>query len=244
MDVTGQLSVFKYFVASFVGIEAMKEKEKVDAGASVVPPFASGAVPPVERRDAAESRRRVLGVARELFSERGVDAVSMHEIGRAAGVGQGTLYRRYEHKGALCLALLSESIEGLYGRARGREETGGPALEQLVGLLEDLAVFNEENAPLLGAIRDSIGGERRSEMYRNPFFGWLQATVVALLGRAVEEGEARETLDVEAVAGAVLAPLNVDLYLYQRGELGMERGRIMAAVRGLLLDGLRREGPE
>ena len=221
----------------------MEREGEVGAAVRVVPPLGFGAAPTGERRDAAESRRRVLGVARELFSERGVDAVSMHEVGRAAGVGQGTLYRRYEHKGALCLALLFEGVEGLYGRARGREEAGGPALEQLMGLLEDLALFNEENAPLLGAIRDSVGGERRAEMYRNPFFGWLRATVVALLGRAVEEGEASETLDVEGVAGAVLAPLNVDLYLYQRRELGIERGRIVAAIRGLLLEGLRREGP-
>lgn len=221
----------------------MKEKGEVGERGWIVPPLDFGASHLGERRDAAESRRRVLGVARELFSGRGVDAVSMHEIGRVAGVGQGTLYRRYEHKGALCLALLFEGVEGLYGRARGREEAGGPALEQLMGLLEDLALFNEENAPLLGAVRDSVGGERRGEMYRNPFFGWLRATVVALLGRAVEEGEARETLDVEGVAGAVLAPLNVDLYLFQRRELGMKRGRIVAATRGLLLDGLRNEGP-
>ncbi len=230
-------------MASFVGFVVERKEGAAGAGGRVVPPLGFGAAHSGERRDAAESRRRVLGVARELFSERGVDAVSMHEIGRAAGVGQGTLYRRYEHKGALCLALLFEGIEGLYEGARGREESGGPALEQLMGLLEDLASFNEENAPLLGAIRDSAGGERRAEMYRNPFFGWLQATVAALLRRAVEGGEAGETLDVEGVAGAVLAPLNVDLYLYQRRELGMERGRILAFIRGLLLDGLRRRGP-
>ncbi len=221
----------------------MNEGGRAGAARRVVPPLDFGAVPSGERRDAAESRRRVLGVARELFSERGVDAVSMHEIGRAAGVGQGTLYRRYKHKGALCMALLFEGVEGLYGRARDREEAGGTALEQLMGLLEDLADFNEENAPLLGAIRDSVGGERRAEMYRNPFYAWLRATVVALLGRAVADGEAGEALDVEGVTEAVLAPLNVDLYLYQRGELGMEPERILVALRGLLLDGLRREGP-
>ena len=220
----------------------MKEKGRAAAAAGVVPPLGFGGAPAAERRDAAESRRRVLGVARGLFSERGVDAVSMQEVGRAAGVGQGTLYRRYPHKGALCMALLWESVGGLHERAVAREGAGDPALEQLVGLLEDLALFNEENAPLLGAIRDSAGGERRSEMYRNPFFGWLRATVVALLGSAVEGGEAAPDLDVEGVAGAVLAPLNVDLYCYQRDELGMGRDRIMAAVRALLLDGLRAGG--
>ncbi len=143
-----------------------------------------------ERRDAAESRRKVLDAAKSLFSERGVEAVSMYEIGRAAGVGQGTLYRRYEHKGALCGALLHENIEHFVGEVRGRlEKDDGPVLEQLEYLLAGLARFNEENASLLGAIRDAAGGVRRFAPYQNPFYQWLRATVAMLLERGVERGE-------------------------------------------------------
>lgn len=194
-----------------------------------------------ERSDAAESRRKVLGVARRLIAERGVDAVSMHEIGRAAGVGQGTLYRRFGHKGALCSALLREEIEGYYEEARARlEGDREPALGRLGWFLERLAVFNEENAGLLGAIRDAAGGERRVEMYRNPFYGWLRGTVAALLGRAVEAGEVR-AVDAECVADFLLAALHIDLYLFQRRELGMSRERVLGALRELL-DGLRATG--
>ncbi len=192
-----------------------------------------------ERRDAAKSRRRVLDTARELFEERGVDSVSMHEIGRAAGVGQGTLYRRYEHKGALCSALLFESTERLYERVRARTQKGNDAaLVQLGSLIDDLAAFTEENAPLLGAVRDAAGGERRMEMYRNPFYGWLRATVIVLLEQAIAEREAAPDLDVEYAADFVLAPLNIDLYLFQRHELGMDPVRITSVLRGLLLYGL------
>ncbi len=192
-----------------------------------------------ERRDAVKSRRRVLDTVRELFEERGVDAVSMHEIGRAAGVGQGTLYRRYEHKGALCSALLYESIERLYEGVRVRAETGDhKALIQLGCLVDTLVAFNEENAPLLGAVRDAAGGERRMEMYRNPFYRWLRETVIVLLRRAVAEGDAAPNLNVEYAADFVLAPLNIDLYLFQRHELGMEPARIISVLRGLLLNGL------
>src|SRR5690242_18987874 len=58
-----------------------------------------------ERRDAAEHRQRILEVARRLFAEQGVEAVSMHQIALAAGIGQGTLYRRYANKSELCLDL-------------------------------------------------------------------------------------------------------------------------------------------
>ena len=217
----------------------MVSKSGEVGGRYEIPALDFGTLPQGERRDAAESRRRVLNAARGLFEERGVDAVSMHEIGRAAGVGQGTLYRRYEHKGALCSALLFESIERLSKRVRVRVEKGdGAALIELGRLIDDLAAFNEENAPLLGAMRDAAGGERRMEMYRNPFYGWLRATVTSLLRRALDEGDAAPHLDVEYAADFVLAPLNIDLYLFQRHELGMETAHITSVLRGLLLNGL------
>src|SRR5918998_3319489 len=197
-----------------------------------------GGVARAERRDAADSRRKILGAARRLFKDRGVGAVSMHEVGRVAGVGQGTLYRRFEHKGALCSALLAEQIEDFYEETWERVEAEErPALARLAWFLDRLAGFNERNADLLGAIRDATGGERRVEVYRNPFYGWLRATVVALLRRAEEGGEIRPDLDLECAADTLLAALNIDLYLYQRRELGMDRGRIVAAVSSVL-DGM------
>ncbi len=195
-----------------------------------------------ERRDAAESRQRILDAARALFAERGVEPVSMYEVGRAAGVGQGTLYRRYEHKGALCGALLHESAGRFSEEVRVRlEGDDGPALEKLMYLLQRLAGFNEENAPLLGAIRDAAGGERRRERYHNPFYQWLRETAKMLLEIAVERREI-PPLDTEYAADASLAPLNIDLYLYQRQELGMDRGRMTAAMRRLVLEGLKGSG--
>src|SRR5215471_19498441 len=64
-----------------------------------------------ERRDAAEHRQRILEVARRLFAQQGVEAVSMHQIALATGIGQGTLYRRYANKGELCMDLLCEQYE-------------------------------------------------------------------------------------------------------------------------------------
>ena len=47
------------------------------------------------RRDASRNRERVLRAARELFAERGLE-VTMDEIARCAGVGVGTVYRRFQ----------------------------------------------------------------------------------------------------------------------------------------------------
>ena len=190
------------------------------------------------RSDAVENRRRILEAAREAFGERGVDATSMHRIGQAAGVGQGTLYRHFEHKGALCSALLSEEVEGFVGEMQRRTGGRGSALGRLKWFLGSVARFNEGNGELLGAIRDSSAGGRRVELYGNPFYERLKNTVLELLDEAVGGGEVSPDLDVECLSDVFLAALNVDLYLYQRHQLGMERERIVGAVRSLL-DGLR-----
>jgi len=192
-----------------------------------------------ERRDAAENRRRVLEVARDLFAERGVDHVSMHEIARAAGIGQGTLYRRYAHKGLVCMALLDEGFRRLHAGVSVRlADTGEPALAQLDFLLTSLVAFTEANAPLLGAVADAACGERRGEDRDNPFHTWLHATVTTLLERAVATGEI-PPLDIAPAADIVLAPVAIDHYLYQRQHHGYPAERILASARRVLFDGLR-----
>lgn len=201
---------------------------------------AGGGLSRGERRDAAENRQRVLETAQTLFAERGVAAVSMHEIARAACIGQGTLYRRYANKGQLCAALLDDTARRFQAETleRLRADRHAPALDQLAGFLVRLATFNEANAPLLGGMTDAACGERRGETYRRGLYGWLHHTVTYLLQQAVERQEI-PPLDVEAVADGVLAPLAIDLYLFQRRDRGFTPERITAALRRLLFDGLR-----
>src|SRR6058998_4428676 len=90
-----------------------------------------------ERRDATEHRQRILEVAQRLFAEQGVDAVSMHQIAMAAGIGQGTLYRRYAHKGELCMDLLRERHESFAQEVAEllAAKATSPALERLESVL-------------------------------------------------------------------------------------------------------------
>lgn len=202
----------------------------------------SEAVPKRERSDAARSRGKIMDAARRLFDERGVDAVSMHEIGREAGVGQGTLYRRFEHKGALCSALLGEKIADFQEESRRRVGSRGVALGRLKWFLGRLAKFNEENGALLGAVKDAAGGGRRIEMHRNPFYEGLRELVVELLDEAKEAGDMRADLDSECLADTLLAALNIDLYVYQRQELGMDHERIVGSLRSVV-EGFRTNEP-
>src|SRR6185437_5463173 len=63
---------------------------------------------PQERGDAARNRVLLLDAARRLIAERGADAVSMDDIVAAAGVGKGTVFRRFGSRAGLMMVLLGE----------------------------------------------------------------------------------------------------------------------------------------
>ena len=69
-----------------------------------------------ERADAARNRLRVLAAAERLFTARGVAGVTMDDVAAEAGVGKGTLYRRFGDKGGLAVALLDERERQLQQR--------------------------------------------------------------------------------------------------------------------------------
>jgi AcrR family transcriptional regulator len=84
------------------------------------------ATPRPLRRDAERNRERILAAARELFVEQGLD-VGVDEIARRAGVGMGTLYRRFPNKDALIEAILWTVVEHLRRIAVEAEANEPPA---------------------------------------------------------------------------------------------------------------------
>ncbi|MER5355167.1 helix-turn-helix domain-containing protein, partial [Kitasatospora sp. NPDC002551] len=78
-------------------------------------PLADGP-PPRERADAARNRAKVLAAAERLFAEGDPTAVTMDDIARTAGIGRGTLYRRYPDRASIARALLDEHERALQER--------------------------------------------------------------------------------------------------------------------------------
>jgi len=64
---------------------------------------------PPERADAARNRERVLATAARLMAERGPDCLTMDALAAEAGVGKGTLFRRFDSREGLMGALLNRS---------------------------------------------------------------------------------------------------------------------------------------
>jgi len=188
-----------------------------------------------ERSDAARNRRKILGAARALFEERSVTSVTMEEIARASGVGKGTLYRRFPHKGFLCQALLDEPTRELQEKTlallREPVRSAPEKLDLFLGLVVE---FTEENLDLLYGGNEPLCGADRLERFTHPAYDWRRSTVLGLLRAAVREGEVDPGLDLEYLAAALLAPLDIDLYYYQRRVQGLPPERVETGLRSLV----------
>src|SRR3954465_8339191 len=101
---------------------------------------------PCERADAARNRRRILAAAARLIEQHGIDQVSMDAIAADAGVGKGTLFRRFGDRSGLVMALLDErtrEFQDALIRGEAPLGPGAPAVDRggafgrgLRGLLE------------------------------------------------------------------------------------------------------------
>lgn len=188
-----------------------------------------------ERSDAARNRRKIVETSRALFEEEGVTHVTMEEIARESGVGKGTLYRRFPNKGVLCEALLDEPTRKFQKKTLELlGNTGIRPLEKLDLFLDTLVRFTDENLELLYGGHETLCGPNRLARFSHPAQDWLRWTVLGLLREAARKGELERALDLEYLAAALLAPMDIELYYHQRRVQGMSPMRISAGLRSLV----------
>ncbi|MFF1555761.1 TetR/AcrR family transcriptional regulator [Rhodococcus erythropolis] len=135
----------------------------------------------VLRRDAAKNRQRLLDAAATVFSARGLD-VGVDEIARVAGVGIGTLYRRFPTKDALVSELVRQVFDDFLALANeGLEAPNGEGLEQV--LYGTGAILASNRGCMSRMWNDDETAALRDE-YRRILF--------ELLARAKQHGRIRE----------------------------------------------------
>jgi AcrR family transcriptional regulator len=90
---------------------------------------------PPERRDAARNREALLAAADALIAECGVEAVTMDAVASRAGVGKGTVFRRFESREGLMAAVLNRSETAFQAAIISGPPPLGPGAEPMDRLL-------------------------------------------------------------------------------------------------------------
>nr|WP_042188501.1 TetR/AcrR family transcriptional regulator [Kibdelosporangium sp. MJ126-NF4]CEL18283.1 Transcriptional regulator, TetR family [Kibdelosporangium sp. MJ126-NF4]CTQ97769.1 Transcriptional regulator, TetR family [Kibdelosporangium sp. MJ126-NF4] len=177
------------------------------------------------RADAQRNRDQIVAAARTLFTVNGVEA-PMEEVAQAAGVGVGTLYRRFPDRDALLNAVSTDMFHRLIqmiATASAEETTGWTVLRRF---LRDWADYR------LGLLRDPICTGMAEAIKVDPGLReirqqWLDE-FDDVIRRAHEEGELRTDVGLTEIA--------TFMTMLSRQEPGPAADRILDVV----LDGLRR----
>lgn len=142
--------------------------------------------PPRRRADAEQNRQRLLAAARAALEASG--ETTMQSIARAAGVGQGTLYRHFPTREALLLEVYADDFERLLDAA-GTLLRAHPPARALRLWLDDLAVFGRKKH----ALADVLDAATRAELHTRQYDRILEA-IAALLDAGKAAGELREDI--------------------------------------------------
>src|SRR6266436_8783688 len=84
--------------------------------------------PQDQRRRDPRRRQRILSAAADLVAERGYHEVGMADIGAAAGITGSAIYRHFDGKSAVLVAMFDHVIDDLSGEASEIVASGGDAL--------------------------------------------------------------------------------------------------------------------
>lgn len=189
------------------------------------------------RRDAERNRRRILDAARTLIAEVGLD-VSHDDIAHAAGVGVGTVYRRFPNKQDLFDELFDERVDDVVALAEAAREVDDPwdgLCAFIVGNLELQAGDQGLKETMLGTARDGDLARRAQRR--------IGTAVTQLVDRAQASGQLRPDVSVEdfpliqIMVGAVMEDARtVDPQLWRRALAlvldGYRQGPRQAALPG------------
>jgi AcrR family transcriptional regulator len=163
-----------------------------------------------ERADARRNRERILCAAERLIARDGLGCVSMDDVAAEAGVGKGTLYRRFGDRASLLRALLQDN-EQAFQEACIRGDAplgpGAPPAERLHAFGDALLDFIDRHAEFISAAEGMAPGVR----FGTPVYAFQRTHVAMLLRQALGDG-----VRTEYLADVLMAPLAADFVLYQR----------------------------
>jgi AcrR family transcriptional regulator len=179
------------------------------------------------RKDAERNRQRILEAAATVFAARGLD-VTMDDIAAAAGVGVGTVYRRFPDKEQLIDALFERGLSGILVLAE-EAVAMDDAWAGLVFFLESVQRLLVSNRALTQLTHSSVHGRQGVARCR----AQLKEPIDQLVRRAQASGAARPDL---AGRDMGIITLMVGVVADYAAEVAPEVWRRYLAI---ILDGIR-----
>jgi AcrR family transcriptional regulator len=188
-----------------------------------------------ERREEAEAR--LLQAAIAMVAERGLERVTLADIGEAAGYSRGLPAHYFGSKAGLIVTLAQRLVAG-FGQALDRVELHTPGLERLTGIVRFYLDSARKDPVGAKALLVLLADGLNNDLVREPLAELNARSVKAFeanLAAAIEKGEARADIDVRAQAILILATLRGAVSQWQlapgRTDLARVRDEMVASLK-------------
>lgn len=184
------------------------------------------------RKDVVHNQERVLQAAHELFAERGTN-VTMEEVARRAGVGVGTIYRRFPSKEHLFLAVSKAACDHTHHCLMAAASAEREPLAKLQALVHTHSRTVNQQATLLAAHAEVVEPHGNDDLYR---------TLYSLLNEMITEGQQRGCIaqgDPAALAALCAELLSPRAFQHVQDALGDDADQAGEQVLRFILNGLR-----
>lgn len=194
---------------------------------SLVPLTLRGGVD-TERADAARNRQLLLAAAKNLIDNHGAAAVTMDAVAREAGVGKGTVFRRFGSRTGLMLALLDHSesqIQQAYLSGPEPLGPGAPPLHRLIAYGRARLKMTVDHLDIL-----LQAGGPNGDTLAHPAYAAANQHVAILL-RQLGFGDR-----IDVVAVAIQAPLSASAVRHLLEVVGLDQDTIAADWEHLVRD--------
>ncbi|MFC3523007.1 TetR/AcrR family transcriptional regulator [Streptomonospora nanhaiensis] len=185
------------------------------------------------RADARRNRDLIVRAAASLFAERGLDA-PMEDIARRAGVGVGTLYRRFPDRESLIAAIAESTFEAVLERVR-------VAVAEEPDAWGALTRFLHHSLELRLSLRFSLSSAGAPALARSVESRQAGRGLAEILSELVRRAQAEGSLRPDVDVGDVLVLL-AGILTSPHAFADDGRGDIANRYITLILDGLRAPG--
>jgi AcrR family transcriptional regulator len=173
----------------------------------------------------AANCQRILCAARELLAEQGAEGLTMQAVAEAAGVGKGTVFRRFGDRDGLTGALLDDHMrefQDAFLHGAPPLGPGAPATERLEAFIVELIQRQADHLDL------ALAAEVPPGQALAPTYGALILHIEVLVH------EIDPSLDARIISGLILSAIAPPVLHRMRAVLEVDTAELQAAARALL----------
>lgn len=199
-----------------------------------------------------QNRRLIIETAKGMFIEKGFKESSMVELATIANIGRKTVYRHFENKDLLLIAIITELFELFNDRITkvvyDQELNTFQRIEYLFTVYSEFFLANIDMLKLIGMMDINIGDDSRSTDIYKRFISETQVPDTILLKNlrdGLQDGSIREDINIEVIAVTLnnallsLASRAISHRDQLDSEQGLESWNMVITLSELLLTGIK-----